>query len=127
GRAVLHRHFRLDRGQRREQAYARFEVLALAIPALLPPPLPFKIFVATAGALQVPRRRFLLTILIARSLRYYTEGVLAVFYGERVGRFLKDNGLLIISVVAGLCLIALAAYLLSSRGRAAVARGKEES
>ena len=99
----------------------------LAAQALLPPPMPFKIFVATAGALQFPRRRFLLTILVARSLRYYIEGTLAVFYGERVGRFLKDNGLLIISVVAGLCLIALAAYLLSSRGRAAVARGKEES
>ena len=67
GRAVLHRRFREDRVQRVEQAYARFGILALAIPALLPPPLPFKIFVATAGALQFPRRRFLLTILIARS------------------------------------------------------------
>jgi len=89
------------------------------VPALLPPPMPFKIFVATAGALQFPRRRFLLTILIARSLRYYTEGTLAVFYGERVLRFFKDNGLLIVSVVAAICLIALAIYLLSARGRAA--------
>ena len=127
GQAVLHRRFRIDHVLRVERAYARFGILALAVPALLPPPMPFKIFVATAGALQFPRRRFLLTILVARSLRYYVEGTLAVFYGERVGRFLKDNGLLIISVVAGLCLIALAAYLLSSRGRAAVARGKEES
>src|SRR5436309_9010590 len=111
GLAVLHRHFRIDRVQRVEQAYARFGILALAIPALLPPPLPFKIFVATAGALQFPRKRFLLTILIARSLRYYTEGVLAVFYGERVLRFLRDNGLLIISVVTALCLLGLAIYL----------------
>jgi len=86
---------------------------------LLPPPMPFKIFVATAGALQFPRRRFLLTILIARSLRYYTEGVLAVFYGERVLRFLRDNGLIIVTVVGGLCLLALVIYLLSQRGRAA--------
>ena len=87
--------------------------------------MPFKIFVATAGALQFPRRRFLLTILIARSLRYYTEGTLAVFYGERVVRFLKDNGIIIISVVTGICLIALATYLLSGKGRAAVRLGKE--
>src|SRR5437764_985198 len=127
GLAVLHCRFKLEHVQKVERAYARFGIFALALPALLPPPMPFKIFVATAGALQFPRRKFLLTILIARSLRYYIEGTLAVFYGERVGRFLKDNGLLIISVVAGLCLIALAAYLLSSRGRAAVARGKEES
>ena len=120
GLALLHRRFQVDRIQKVERAYARFGILALAVPALLPPPLPFKIFVATAGALQFPRRRFLLTILIARSVRYYTEGLLAVFYGERVLRFLKDNGLLIISVVAGLCVIALAVYLLTARGRSAV-------
>lgn len=125
GLAVLHRRFRLDRVQRVERAYARFGVFALAIPALLPPPLPFKIFVATAGALQFPRRRFLLTILIARSLRYYTEGTLAVFYGERVLRFLRDNGLMIVTIVGALCLVALAIYLLSSKGRAAVKSANE--
>jgi membrane protein YqaA with SNARE-associated domain len=123
GIALLHRRFKVERVQRVEQAYARFGILALAIPALLPPPLPFKIFVATAGALQFPRRRFLLTIFIARSLRYYTEGVLAVFYGERVVRFLKDNGLIIISAVAGVCLIGLAVYLLSGKGRRAFKEG----
>jgi len=125
GLAVLHRRFRLDRVQRVERAYARFGIFALAIPALLPPPLPFKIFVATAGALQFPRRRFLLTILIARSLRYYTEGTLAVFYGERVLRFLRDNGLMIVTIVGALFLAALAIYLLSSKGRAAVKSANE--
>src|SRR6266576_3082025 len=120
GLAVLHRRFKLEQVQRVERHYARFGILALAIPALLPPPMPFKIFVATAGALQFPRRRFLLTILIARSLRYYIEGVLAVFYGERVLRFSKDNGIVIFSVVACLFVIALAIYVLSSMGRAAV-------
>jgi membrane protein YqaA with SNARE-associated domain len=120
GRAVLHRRFKAEHIERVERAYARFGILALAVPALLPPPLPFKIFVATAGALQFPRRKFLLTILLARSLRYYVEGTLAVFYGERVLRFSKDNGIVIISVVACLFVIALAIYLLSSQGRAAV-------
>lgn len=125
GRAVLHRKFRAEHIERVERAYARFGVLALAVPALLPPPLPFKIFVATAGALQFPRRKFILTIFVARSLRYYVEGTLAVFYGERVLRFSKDNGLLIISIVAGVLLIALAVYLLSGKGRAAARSAKE--
>jgi membrane protein YqaA with SNARE-associated domain len=125
GRAVLHRRFRLEHVERVERAYARFGILALAVPALLPPPMPFKIFVATAGALQFPRRRFLLTILLARSLRYYVEGTLAVFYGERVLRFSKDNGLIIISIVAGLLLVALAVYLLSGKGRAAVKKADQ--
>ncbi len=125
GLAVLHKRFRADRVERVERAYARFGVFALAIPALLPPPLPFKIFVATAGALQFSRRRFLLTILIARSVRYYTEGILAVFYGERVLRFLRDNGLMIVTVVGGICLTALIIYLLTSKGRAAVKSANE--
>lgn len=125
GHALLRRRFKVEHIQRVERAYARFGILALAVPALLPPPLPFKIFVATAGAMEFPRRRFLMTVLIARSLRYYVEGILAVFYGERVLRFLKDNGLIIISIVAGVCLLALIVYLLSSRGRAAVERGKD--
>lgn len=125
GRAVLHRRFRVEHVERVERAYARFGILALAVPALLPPPMPFKIFVATAGALQFPRRRFLLTILFARSLRYYIEGTLAVFYGERVLQFSKDNGLLIISIVAGLLLVALVIYLLSARGRAAVRKADQ--
>ena len=87
--------------------------------------MPFKIFVATAGALQFPKRKFLLTILLARSLRYYAEGTLAVFYGERVLAFSKDNAILIISIVTGLFVVALAVYLLSSKGRAAVRSAKE--
>jgi len=125
GLAVLHRRFRADRVEKVERAYARFGVLALAIPAILPPPLPFKIFVATAGALQFPRRRFLVTILIARSVRYYTEGILAVYYGEAVLLFLKDNGLLIVSIAAGVAVVGLAIYLLSRRGRKAVESAKE--
>src|SRR5713226_10771763 len=124
GQAVLHRRFRIDHVLRVERAYARFGILALVVPALLPPPMPFKIFVATAGALQFPRRRFLLTIFLARSFRYYVEGTLAVFYGQRVLRFFKDNGLLIISIVTGLCVVGLAIYLLTSRGRAAAEEGK---
>src|SRR3989440_11603263 len=108
GRAVLHRRFRMDHVLRGERAYARFGILALAIPALLPPPMPFKIFLATAGALQVSPRRFLLTIMLARSVRYYTEGTLAVFYGERGLRFSKDNGIVIISIVACLFVVGLA-------------------
>jgi hypothetical protein len=61
-------------------------------------------------------------------LRYYIEGTLAGFYGERVLRFMKYNGLMIVSVVAGVCLLALIVYLLSRRGRTAVEqRGEQKS
>src|SRR5215216_3495170 len=79
GQAVMRRRFSAEYIAKVERAYARFGFLALAVPALLPPPMPFKIFVATAGALEYPRWRFIVTVMVARSLRYYIEGTLAVF------------------------------------------------
>lgn len=115
GQALLRKRFRADRIERVEKAYARFGVFAIAIPAILPPPLPFKIFVATAGTLEYPRWKFLLTVMVSRSFRYYVEGTLAVFYGTQVLEFMKDNGLLVVSVVAGLILFALLIYVLVNR------------
>lgn len=115
GQAVLRKRFKLQSIKRVERAYERFGFLAIGIPAILPPPLPFKIFVATAGALEYPRWKFLLTVMIARSLRYYVEGILAVYYGRRVLLFLKDNGLVIISIVGSLVLIGAIVYFIVNR------------
>ena len=125
GQALLRRRFKPEHILRAERAYARFGVLALAVPAVLPPPLPFKIFVATAGTLEYPRWKFLLTVMIARSIRYYVEGILAVFYGRRVLTFLERNGLAVVSMIFALALVVLLIYLLSKRGRAATTAGKE--
>jgi membrane protein YqaA with SNARE-associated domain len=126
GQAVLRRRFKRENIERVERAYARFGFLAIAIPALLPPPMPFKIFVATAGTLEYPRWKFLLTVMLARSLRYYVEGVLAVFYGRRVLTFLRDNGLVILSIVAAVALILFLIYALMNRRNAEKQPAKEE-
>jgi len=117
GQAVLRKRFPLQSIKRVERAYERFGFFAIAIPAILPPPLPFKIFVATAGALEYPRWKFLLTVMIARSLRYYVEGILAVYYGRRVLLFMKDNGLVIVSIVGTLVLIGLIIYFIVRQRR----------
>jgi membrane protein YqaA with SNARE-associated domain len=121
GQAVLRKRFSLESIKRVEKAYARFGFLAIAVPAILPPPLPFKIFVATAGTLEYPRWKFLLTVMLARSLRYYVEGILAVFYGRRVLLFFKDNGLVIISIGAAAVLIGILIYLLVNWRKNAIA------
>jgi membrane protein YqaA with SNARE-associated domain len=117
GQAVLRKRFRAEHLERVEKTYARFGFLALAVPALLPPPMPFKIFVATAGALEYPRWRFIVTVMIARSLRYYIEGTLAVFYGRTVLDFIKRYGFTILAIVVGVCLAGLILYLILQRRR----------
>ena len=122
GQAVLRKRFKLEHIKRVEKAYERFGFLAIGLPAILPPPLPFKIFVATAGALEYPRWKFLLTVMIARSLRYYVEGILAVYYGRRVLLFIRDNGLVVVSIVATVVLIGLLIYFIIKRRRNATAQ-----
>jgi membrane protein YqaA with SNARE-associated domain len=117
GQAVMRRRFSAENIASVERAYARFGFLALAVPALLPPPMPFKIFVATAGALEYPRWRFVLTVMLARSVRYFVEGALAVFYGERVLRVMRANGLFIVSGAAGLLIVGVGVYVLAKHIR----------
>jgi membrane protein YqaA with SNARE-associated domain len=126
GQAVLRKRFKLSSIRKVERAYERFGFLAIGIPAILPPPLPFKIFVATAGALEYPRWKFLLTVMIARSFRYYVEGILAVFYGRRVLLFMKDNGLVVISIVGSLVLVGGIVYLIVNRRRNRLATTETE-
>src|SRR5882762_1360750 len=124
GQALLRRRFKAEHILRAEKAYARFGVLALAVPAVLPPPLPFKIFVATAGTLEYPRWKFLATVMIARSFRYYVEGTLAVFYGRRVLSLLRDNGLVIAVIVVAIAILLLLGYTIINRrnkGKSALA------
>ncbi len=118
GQAVMRRRFSAENIAKVERAYARFGFLALAVPALLPPPMPFKIFVATAGALEYPRWRFMLTVMIARSVRYIVEGTLAVFYGEQVLDFMRANGLYILSGVGALVVVGVGGYVLFKHIRA---------
>ena len=126
GQAVLRKRFNLQSIKRVERAYERFGFLAIGIPAILPPPLPFKIFVATAGALEYPRWKFLLTVMIARSFRYYVEGILAVFYGQRVLLFLRDNGLVILSIAGSAVLVGIIIYLIIKMRRRGTIHTVEE-
>jgi membrane protein YqaA with SNARE-associated domain len=115
GQAVLRSRFRKEHIERVERTYSHFGFLALAVPALLPPPMPFKIFVATAGALEFPRWRFMVTIMIARAFRYYVEGVLAVFYGESVLRFIGHNGMFIMSLAAAFFIVGVIFFVMTHR------------
>jgi membrane protein YqaA with SNARE-associated domain len=64
----------------------RHRILAVFLPALLPPPIPLLPFALASGALGVSRSRFLAVFGAARSLRYSFIAWLAVTYGRRIVR-----------------------------------------
>jgi len=65
--------------------------VTLLIAALLPPPTPFKLFVLAAGALGMRFRAFLAAMSIARAVRFFAEGYLAVRYGVEATHFLVGH------------------------------------
>lgn len=83
GEALLRRRMSGARVDRAMKTYQRFGLLAVIVPALLPPPVPFKVFVLLAGATMLPVWQFALAVTIGRSIRYFGQGFLAVMYGEQ--------------------------------------------
>jgi membrane protein YqaA with SNARE-associated domain len=72
--------------------YQKYGLLAVVVPALLPPPVPFKVFVLMAGAAAVSPLKFGIAVLIGRGIRYFGQGYLAVLYGEKAADFMKQYG-----------------------------------
>jgi membrane protein YqaA with SNARE-associated domain len=68
--------------------------LAVAVPAILPPPMPFKLFVLGAGGFQVGVRPFSLALVAGRGFRYFVLGILAVKYGEQARQAIIEHKLL---------------------------------
>jgi membrane protein YqaA with SNARE-associated domain len=96
--------------------YQRHGLLAVVVPALLPPPVPFKVFVLLAGAAAVSPVRFGLAVGIGRGIRYFGQGYLAVLYGEQAAEFMKQYGAeLGIGLALTAILIGVAVFFLRKR------------
>lgn len=61
-------------------------ILAVFLPALLPPPIPLSPFVLASGALGVSRNRFLVVFGVARCMRYSFIAWLGATYGRHIVR-----------------------------------------
>jgi membrane protein YqaA with SNARE-associated domain len=84
--------------------------VGMLIAALLPPPTPFKIFVFAAGVFEVPLWSYTSAITLARLIRYFGIGYLAIRYGNDALPYLKDHKLEATVVIV---LFILLSYLIS--------------
>jgi len=86
GEAALHRHVPARILTRIVAWVKHHPVLAVFLPAVLPPPIPLLPFALASGALGVSRSRFLVVYGAARTLRYSFIAWLGVTYGRHVIR-----------------------------------------
>jgi membrane protein DedA with SNARE-associated domain len=91
GNPILRRRFSEQRIERAEQLFKKYGMLAVLIPSIIPPPMPFKIFVLSAGVFRLNLLTFLTAVVIGRTIRYSTWGILAVIYGKPVKDYLQGN------------------------------------
>lgn len=115
GDALIRKRFAPASVERAMAAFERHGVLVVLIPAILPPPAPFKIFVLLAGLAGISPAKFVTAILIGRGSRYLVLGVLAVEYGERALAYADEHGFAVAVVVMGLLAAGVAGYFVWSR------------
>lgn len=62
----------------------RHAILSVALPAILPPPMPLSPFVLAAGALQMSRKKFMISFTVSRFLRHFGAAAIGVYFGSSV-------------------------------------------
>jgi membrane protein YqaA with SNARE-associated domain len=119
GEALLRRRFRERHVDRALAMFQKYGLLAVAVPSILPPPIPFKPFVLIAGVARVRPWDFFLAVAIGRGVRYFGEAALAFWYGERASDFLRENTRIVSISVAVIVLMLAAGWFIYKSRRSA--------
>jgi membrane protein YqaA with SNARE-associated domain len=77
------------------------EFMTVLVGALLPPPMPFKLVVLGSGAFEMSLRNFVLALTLARVIRYFGLGFLAVRYGDQATQFVMQHKVSMSLVILG--------------------------
>jgi membrane protein YqaA with SNARE-associated domain len=108
GEKVLRKRISEERFLKIHRSFEAHEFWALMFPAMLPPPLPFKIFVLGAAVFEMRFRDFLVAIFLGRCVRFGVLSMLVLWFGPQIvglfGGAVKQHWLAIIAtIIAGIC------------------------
>jgi len=122
GEAVLHKRFSVERSARAMAFIEKYGLLAIIIPSLLPPPMPFKMFVLLSGVARMSFARFITAVAIGRGTRYFGEGLLALRYGDQTMAFIHEHSRTVGIVLTVALAVGLVVYVAAGRAKAAKGR-----
>jgi len=92
GEKILEKHTAYGRGARFKIWFLSYGLITVFIPAFFIIPMPLKVFVVCAGALGIPLRAYVITILLARIPRYLGLAWLGANYGRDAWPWIKSHG-----------------------------------
>jgi membrane protein YqaA with SNARE-associated domain len=86
GMAFLQKHVPARVFKRVCEWMERHAILSVALPAILPPPMPLSPFVLAAGALNMSRKKFMIAFTASRAARHTIAAWLGIHYGRHIIR-----------------------------------------
>jgi membrane protein YqaA with SNARE-associated domain len=115
GHVLLAKHTSHRSGLRLRNWFEKYGLLTVFIPAVSPLPMPMKIPVFCAGALEVRTRSFMAVVVTARVIRYFTLAYLGQHYGGDTLQYLKHHWLTVLLIVLALCAMVIVILRLVNR------------
>ncbi len=123
GEKVLRKRISEDRFMKIHRSFEQHEFWALMFPGMLPPPVPFKIFVLGAAVFEMRFRDFLVAIFAGRCVRFLVLSLLVLSFGPQIiglfGVVFKRHWIWVLTVIAG----GLCVWLVLHRRRGAADAG----
>jgi membrane protein YqaA with SNARE-associated domain len=109
GEKVLRKRISEERFMKIHRSFEQHEFWALMFPGMLPPPMPFKIFVLGAAVFEMRFRDFLVAIFAGRCVRFLALSLLVLWFGPQIvglfGGVFKRHWIWVLTVIAGgLCI-----------------------
>ncbi len=84
GEKVLRKRISEERFLEIHRSFERHEFWALMFPGMLPPPMPFKIFVLGAAVFEMRFRDFLAAVFAGRFVRFLVLALLTLWFGPQI-------------------------------------------
>ena len=108
GEKVLRKRISEERFLKIHRSFEQHEFWALMFPGMLPPPMPFKIFVLAAAVFEMRFRDFLVAIFAGRFVRFLVLSILVLWFGPQIigllgGVFKRHWIWLLALIAAGIC------------------------
>jgi len=118
GEVLLQKQIASRQGKRLHSWFERYGLITVFVPALSPLPLPMKIPVFCAGALEVRWSYFISVVVAARAIRYFALAYLGLHYGPQTFQFLKIHAIGVAGFAIALAILAIVILQLAARRNA---------
>jgi membrane protein YqaA with SNARE-associated domain len=122
GKEAIERKLHRQKAKKLFVRFARWGFRTVFFSAILPPPFPLVPVLLAAGALQYPRKKFVIALAMGRGVRYLLVAGMGALYGDAIVQFFSRYYMPALLILIGLAVIGgiltLLEYFRSHRSRA---------